>query len=532
MAAARGFLLAIALATPAIAVAQPSPTPAPGDAPAEPPADPPGGAAPADDAATRAMAAQLAELTRRLEALEARDQPIAGLPEGPMAPPADWRDDLRGLQFGSYGRVIAGTDLHGGKPAPIHVAAHGPRIVEPSYLELDFGYGIPWGATGLARTVITLAYDDQLFHETGEFTAGPAIRNLYASLHTRAGGPSVWVGSRMLRGDDLYLLDFWPLDDLNTVGGGVEVPVRDLVVSAHVGVNRLLDPFQYQERDVADPELGATTVVQLNRQRMIASAKVEYVRAPGGAAWAQRARLYGEVHGLAAGERRRTDATLEALPRDYGTTLGLELSTWQPPGDTGRSRHANLFVRWSKGLAAFDELAAPSSFDDELETFDNASELVIGLGANWDLGHAGDGKGPHAHLTFAGYARRFVDADGQDVDRDDGWEYVVNVRPAYRVVRHVYAGVNLGYEARFPRGLQPTTQTAADPAILSVAPMVTLSPAGISAFARPQLRVVYRAAHQNEGALALYAAGDRRARTWTHFLGVQAEWWFNSNSYR
>ena len=32
--------------------------------------------------------------------------------------------------------------------------------------------------------------------------------------------------------------------------------------------------------------------------------------------------------------------------------------------------------------------------------------------------------------------------------------------------------------------------------------------------------------------MALYAVGDPQARTWTQFLGVEAEWWFNSNSYR
>jgi hypothetical protein len=52
---------------------------------------------------------------------------------------------------------------------------------------------------------------------------------------------------------------------------------------------------------------------------------------------------------------------------------------------------------------------------------------------------------------------------------------------------------------------------------------------GPSAYDRPQLRLVYRAARLNEGARDLYVPDDpRRAETWVHFLGVQAEWWFNS----
>ncbi|MEZ4399563.1 MAG: carbohydrate porin [Kofleriaceae bacterium] len=538
MVIARCSLVAIGLAALAhTAAAQPATPPAP-EEPA-PPADGPVAAEPLPlDPTLVELSARVQRLEGELAALRAapRVEPApAATP--PSAPASDWREPFLGFRFGSYGRVTAGTDLAGGKPQPIHVVAHGPRIVEPSYLELDFSYGARWGHSGLIRTILTLAYDDQLFHDTGAFTAGPALRNLY--VIAEHDDHAVWVGSRMLRGDDLYLFDYWPLDDLNTVGAGGELRLgRDgdddrswLDVAAHVGLNRLRDPFQYQERAVADPELGATTVVQLNRQRTIASARAAYTRlaepdAGGRPGINLRATLYGELHGIGAGTRRRTsDATLEALPRDWGTTLGAELTAWRDPGDADRTRAASLFVKWSKGLAAFDELAAPTSFDAELRTFPKASELVIGAGGSWDAARY--------HLVAASYLRRFVDADVNTRDRDDGWEYAVDLRPAVRLHHHgVYAALDLGYEARFPRGLQPTTQAAADPAIVSAAPMLTFHPTGASAWSRPELRLVYRAAHQNDGALALYAPEDPRARTWTHFLGVSAEWWFNSNSYR
>ena len=70
-----------------------------------------------------------------------------------------------------------------------------------------------------------------------------------------------WVGSRMYRGDDIYLFDYWPLDDLNTVGGGV-LYHRDLGLgntvefAAHGGENRLDHPFQFQETEVAESGAG------------------------------------------------------------------------------------------------------------------------------------------------------------------------------------------------------------------------------------------------------------------------------------
>ena len=157
-------------------------------------------------------------------------------------PPSDHGD--LGFRFGSYGRVLAGTDLRGGKPAAANVVAHGPRIVEPSYLELDFSYGFDTPSGKRLRPVITLAFDGTLFHDTGDFDAQPALRNLFleGQLTREVTG---WVGSRMYRGDDIYLFDYWPLDDLNTVGGGLVYTAKSLELAAHVGVNRLNDPFQY-----------------------------------------------------------------------------------------------------------------------------------------------------------------------------------------------------------------------------------------------------------------------------------------------
>ncbi|NVB78181.1 MAG: hypothetical protein HOV81_07295, partial [Kofleriaceae bacterium] len=187
-----------------------------------------------------------------------------------------------GFRFGSYGRVLAGSDLRGGKPEKVAIVAHAPRVVEASYLELELSYGFAKivGFEGVdsyiaLRPIITLAFDGTLFHDTGEFDAHPALRNMF--LDARLGRDlTAWVGSRMYRGDDIYLFDYWPLDDQNTVGAGIAYR-RDLTpranaqsdqlsLAAHVGFNRLQNDFQFQEIEVPNPVQGATTVDQLNRQ--------------------------------------------------------------------------------------------------------------------------------------------------------------------------------------------------------------------------------------------------------------------------
>jgi hypothetical protein len=450
-------------------------------------------------------------------------------------PPPSAPDPDRGFRFGSYGRVIAGTDLRGGKPAATNVVAHGPRIVEPSYLELDLSYGLETRRGLKIRPVITLAFDGTLFHDTGEFDARPALRNLFleaqASQHLVA-----WAGSRMYRGDDIYLLDYWPLDDQNTVGAGLiyRKPftrhVRDykledvLELAMHAGINRLNHPFQFQEIEVANPEQGATTVVQLNRQRMIASASASYLLARPANDVSTKLKVHGEVHGLPSGTRKRDDGTLEALPSDTGYLLGAELSFFGWSFTGFQHRHLNLYLRYAKGLAAFDELAPPTSFGPDLET-NRASELTFGASGNWETSFG--------NVMLGALSRRFIDADESTVDPDDGWEYAIDVRPLARVLPDVFVGAELSYQARFPHGLNVNTLRAEDPAIAQIAPMLVYSPMGPSSYDRPQLRLVYRAAHLNEGALDQYVPDDpRHEHAWVHFLGVEAEWWFNSETYR
>jgi hypothetical protein len=432
-----------------------------------------------------------------------------------------------GFRFGSYGRVLAGTDLRGGKPESANVVAHGPRVVEKSYLELDFSYGFDSPSGKRLRPVMTLAFDSTLFHETGNFDAQPALRNVFleAELTDNLLG---WAGSRMYRGDDIYLLDYWPLDDLNTVGAGLLYRQAAVEVAVHAGVNRLEEPseFQFQEIDVQDPAQGARTIVQLNRQRMITSATAAYRIGTDLSEPNYKIKVHGEAHVLPSGRRQLDDdGVFEDLPFDTGYLVGVQFGTFGYAAPELRyRRHVNVFARYARGLAAFDELAPPTSFDLDLKAR-RASELSFGVSGNWDV--------PYGNVMFGFLSRRFVDADRDTVDFDDGWEYAAVVRPLGRIAGDIFGGMDLSYQARFPRGLNPSTLRAEDPAVFQFAPMLVYSPMGPSGYDRPQIRLVYRGARLNKGARELFVPDDPRFDyTWTHFLGVQVEWWFNSNTYQ
>ncbi len=191
--------------------------------------------------------------------------------EPAVAPPAAWQ-----FSFGSYGRVVGASDLRGGRGKETRVVAHGPRLEESPYLELDFRARYAPADGPDFDTTITLALTDALFHYDGDFDGAIALRNAFVDAGSfGVEGLSLWAGSRMYRGDDIYLLDFWPLDDLNTVGGGLRYQVGDFVLSAHGGVNQLEDAFQYQEIEVAGPGFDTEQLILMDRVRSLASLKLE-----------------------------------------------------------------------------------------------------------------------------------------------------------------------------------------------------------------------------------------------------------------
>jgi maltoporin len=415
---------------------------------------------------------------------------------------------------------MVGTDVRGSSPEPVSVVAHGSRVVEPTYLELDLYYRLKARRGIDLTTVTTLAFGDRLFHLTGEFDAQVALRNFYleAEKNVGPGRLGIWAGSRMYRGDDIYLLDYWPLDDVNTVGGGAWYRWDRLESGVHAGLNRLLDPFQYQEMEVVTPGEGTATIPELDRQRYIMTARSSYRvwGAPEGPAL--KLKLYGDLQLLPDGHRLREDDSVEQLPSDSGWSLGGQAGFW---GFAQGQSHANVFLRYSRGLSAYDELAPPIDVDADKKSA-GASELVLGLSGNYEY--------PRGGVLVGAYSRRFRDGDPSSSDVDDGWEYIVDARPRFRVVDAIEAAADVAWQVRFPKGISPTELMAMDPAIFQIAPMAIYSPFGPGSYARPQFRLVYAAAHLNDAARdQLYPLEDpRRSHVWVHYLGLQAEWWFNS----
>ncbi len=457
------------------------------------------------------------------------------LPESEVAPgtdsamrPSRIKDTPHGgFVFGSFGRVSVAGDGTGRPGRESDFVAHGSRLDAANYVELELRREDSWEKVGIdTRIVSTLAIGNSIFHYDGTFDSQLAVRNLYLEangLGTK--GVSAWAGSRMLRGDDIYLLNFWPLDNLNTLGAGVryQAPTRT-TAQVHMGLARPDNPFYRQEAARPAPlnQFGAATVNLLERQRWLGSARIEQ-QFPLGEKAGVKLVGYGEAHRLPAGQREtERPGTYEDVPEETGFVIGGQVGAWG--GE--RATHVNLFARYSQGIAAYGEFATPAGLGPD-HTTRGAHELLFAAGGNWEW--------ERLAIMGSAYVRSFRNAS-RALDAGDVDEGIVLVRPQLWFLDWLGLGLEASYQLA-QRGTLVTLEPGAEPRPL-VASMTRLgvmpfiSPAGRGSFSRPMLWLIYSVGFRNAHAQALYPVDDAFAsRTVEHFVGAGAEWWFGSSSY-
>jgi maltoporin len=434
------------------------------------------------------------------------------------------------FEFGSYGRVYAASDLRGGTGRGTNVVAFGPRIVdEGSYAEIELRREDVFGERVKSRIVATLALFPPFFHFTGDMTQAIGVRNLYAQgSYDKL---TIWAGSRMYRGDDIYLLNWWPLDNQNTIGGGAGGPVlssadgsQETIVQAHVGQQRLDNPYQFQEVPVVAPfGFGTVNVTKLDRPRTIQTFKLSHFVRPNAAVGGVngfKVILYGELHELSAGVfRDPLTNTDRGLPSDFGWMLGSQLTYFTGKRDT----YASLVLRHARGIAAYDPLAVPITFALD-HTVGGASETQVAASGNLET--------DTFSVLGAGYVRFFRDGSPAETSTQKYDEGAVVARPTLFLGENFGISVEGSYQLRRIAIQSPDGDGPLTASVFKAGVIPYFSRAGRGSFKRPQIRVLYVASFRDSGARALYPSADVFAqRSVEHFAGVGAEWWFNSSSY-
>jgi maltoporin len=433
--------------------------------------------------------------------------------------------------------VVTASDLRGGTGREANIVSHGDRIDESSYGELELRREDRFGDRVSTKVVWTLGFFPPFFHFSGDATQAIAIRNLYAQASYD--DLTLWVGSRMYRGDDIYLLDWWPLDNQNTVGGGAGYTVRwgvdETKVAAHVGMQRLDSTYQYEQIPAPTPPVlaaqqgpAAQDVTVLDRPRTIESLKITHLfkhsspdRKDG-----FKLILYGEAQELSAGvyqDVTQSPPTPTSLPADTGWLVGAEVAYWTGRRDT----FVQLFVRHAEGIAAYDPLAVPLTFAND-RTTRGSTETLVALGGNYEDGPFG--------LLVGGYLRAFRDGDPSPTTSQKYDEGILAVRPQLYLGERWGIALEGAFEARRYAVLDPNTDQPLVASAWRAGIVPYFSPSGHGSYKRPQLRLIYALTARNSAARELYpsqppAQDVFSQRSTEHFLGLGAEWWFNSSSY-
>lgn len=523
---------------------------APPDAPPPPPIEsPPSEPTPSVDpeqlqrmqAQLDALAAEVEQLRGELEQERAKPEPAPTpepAPEIEVAPTpkpvGSVSDGQRapgyadGFHFGSYGRIAAAGDLRGRPGRDADIVARGSRFDESTYAELELRREDYWKDTGAStRVVATLAVRHPIFHYNADFDAKIALRNLYLEeVDLGAKGLSFWAGSRMYRGDDIYVLDWWPLDNLNTIGGGAGYQFKaGPFIKIHAGVNQPNNSFfrQTSGRPPALNQPGEVDVAILDRQQIISSAKLGHVFDIGQQGAGVKLIGYGETHHVRAGSREVEGefGEYQSVPSDNGYVAGGELSLFSGQ----RSTHLNVWVRHAWDLAAYGEFANPTQLAPDLTT-KGARELIVALGGNYEIGFFG--------VMVGAYFRRYRNASPA-LDVDDLNEGIVLLRPQFWFGKIAGTAIEASYQAQQRAALPGLDTDASGPLMASlwrVGVMPFLTPGGRGSYARPHIRAFYMVTIRDDGAQSLYAHDDVFGqRKVDHLLGLGAEWWFGSTSY-
>jgi len=333
----------------------------------------------------------------------------------------------------------------------------------------------------------------------------------------------------MYRGDDIYLLDWWPLDNQNTIGGGASYDFEktDTRIAVHTGMQRLDDPYQYQVTQVPSPfGIGATGVVSLDRPRVVQTLKLTQLFRNGRVfkkpSAGMKLALYGEVQELGAGVFQ--DPTTQQqipLPSDWGFLVGGQVGFWTGKRDT----HLNMFVRYAHGLAAYDMLEVPTTFAND-RTTGNSQEFLFALGGNWETDNFG--------VMGGAYYRYFSDGSEAPTSLQRYSEGAIDVRPAVFLGKYFGVALDASFQARRYAFPDPNASDGSPlfATMWRFALMPYFSPFGKGDYKRPQFRVIYALSVPNDGFKALYPIEDFRAqRDVEQYLGLNVEWWFNSSSY-
>jgi len=432
------------------------------------------------------------------------------------------------LEIGMYGRMgvawnpQSGQYVHGqslnllGNPL-------GGRLEEGDYLEPNIKLNIMRPtAEDNTKPYFHFVITPAMFSSNGSFL-GAFANNFSAQLrielfqaYLEAGNVlipdlQIWAGQRFYRGSDVHIADYYFFNQLNSQGFGAKYKGLDMAVLLQTSSSQGLYAVDLDGDPDTDNPLA-------QRQRTVFVA--QYVMP---LAEKHAVHLLGEFHLLPA--VRPTIGGEAVAPSDIGYTLGVKGRL-----DLGGGSFNELSVRYGGGIAngSFGGGSSWSTYGSTNE--DGKYGGAMGLEV---VDHFLYNFNPTFALNAFGIFNYSKGASG--LSQDKAMNLALGARSFLYLHDQFHLINELMWHAVAP-GLPEGAPDQPLPSAVKFSIVPTLVPSGErSVWARPHLRLIYTLAVYSEGARNAARAGSFVAspylrqfgpRTFGHYLGARAEWWF------
>ncbi|MBN1203626.1 MAG: carbohydrate porin [Myxococcaceae bacterium] len=435
------------------------------------------------------------------------------------------------IEIGMYGRVGAAWNPQNGRyvhgtSLNLLGGSIGGRLEEGDYLEPTIKLRIvkptaedntkPW-----FQVVLT----PSMFPQNGASFIG-AFANSFSNplqielfqAYLEAGNVLVpdltlWAGQRFYRGSDVHIADYYFFNNLNSQGFGAKYKGLDVAVLLRTDSK----PGQYSF--TVDDDNPTTDDPSFRRQRTMLVG--QYVLP---IAEKHSLHFLGEFHLLPANRAQIGGEPL--APADVGYVAGIKHRL-----DLGDGSFNEVAVRVGGGIAngAFAGKGAETWNTFGAPNEDGKFGGALGLEF---VDHFLYNVNPLFTVNAYALFQRSQGASG--LSTDNAMNFALGARSFLYLHDQFHLINELSYQgAAF--GLPEGVPTPPLPYAVKFSVVPTLVPSGErSAWARPHLRLIYTLAYYSEGARGANLAGalstpymkNFGARTFGHYLGARAEWWF------
>jgi maltoporin len=420
-----------------------------------------------------------------------------------------------GIGWTPSGQVVAGKYMNLGDHKAI-----GGRLEEGDYLEPGIRYHIK-KPTHEGDTSIDLVTDFEIFSLNGAIVSDLAngdisdikIMPLQAYIQAKnvlTDGLTLWLGSNLYRKNDIHICDYFYFNSLPGQGVGAMYRGLDLAVLTQTGSSS----FFATDLNAGMPAPATPAIVQRERTMFIGQYSVP---AGPGTSFVQG---LAEFHVVPRAADANRDAPANLNPADHGAVGGVQVHLDLGGGDFNDAsvRYGNRIANGAEsGGSTYSTFGQPGSDG----TYGGAYGLEVVEHFLWNVDQLVSING-YGTLHFSRGSTDYAPPAGTAVP-NSRFDYSFGARETFYVSDQLHLLTEETYQTRKDEG-----RATGSAVKLSIAPAVV--PTGErSAWARPELRLIYTICFYNQAAvdqlMSPYLQTMGATKT-AHFLGARTEWWF------